>query len=94
MRTIVKYSLFAFFAFGFLYMAFQLGRGFEAGINENVTITTCRVAGEDVICEQTIYPPGDVQEIYEQLLEELRNPSDKQDWNQNYTEWQEEKVGA
>ena len=92
--TILNYASYLVLIFGFLYMAFHLGRSYEAKHYATVHIAECKTDGFKLACDHVAVEIKKNRESYERLIRELQNPKPKRYWNNKYQEFKKNgKVG-
>ncbi len=85
--SIFRYTGYMVLVFGFLYMSWHFGRAYEKGSFDDVMVTTCREAHESFDCREVKMEIEDYKRVYEEVLRELDEPTQKSDWNNKYMEF-------
>jgi hypothetical protein len=86
MEAVMKYSLlrymsYAVLGFGFLYMTWHLGRAFEGGDGQEVTVTACMETGTGYDCRAVDVEIGELRRAYERVIKESSGPGPGRDNN-------------
>ncbi|MEQ9619869.1 MAG: hypothetical protein RIG61_11950 [Deltaproteobacteria bacterium] len=83
----IKYLSYAVLTFGFLYMTWHMGRAFERADAGEVTVNARARAGEYTECREMRREIEGYRRVYEQVLDELRDPAPASRWNNKYMEF-------
>jgi len=80
----VKYLSYMVLVFGFLYISWHMGRAFErADAGEVSAADSARVAD----CREMRDEIEGYRRVYEEVLQELRDPTPAEHWNNEYLEF-------
>lgn len=78
--SIFRYTSYMILVFGFFYMSWHFGRAYEKGTFDYVVVNASAEVGESANCEEEI-------KVYQEVLNELDDPTPKSDWNNKYMEF-------
>ena len=68
--SLLRYMSYAVLGFGFLYMTWHMGRAFERGEGQEVTVTACRETRAGYDCREVEVEIGELRRVYERAIEE------------------------
>lgn len=85
--SVIKYLSYAVLTFGFLYMSWHLGRAFERADAGELGVTRGVAAVERTDCRTMRQEIEDYRRVYEEVLDELRDPEPAAHWNDEYMEF-------
>ncbi len=83
----IKYLSYVVLVFGFLYLTWHMGRAFERAGAKEVTVTSCTTMQDEIDCHAIQMEINDYKRVYEEVLDELREPAPKSEWNNKYMEF-------
>lgn len=78
--SIFRYTSYMILVFGFFYMSWHFGRAYEKGSFEYIAVNASAEVRESTSCEEEI-------KVYQEVLNELDDPTPKSDWNNKYMEF-------
>lgn len=88
LSSIFRYTSYMILVFGFFYMSWHFGRAYEKGTFDHVAVVSASEQIEQASdCKQIREEIQDYKRIYQEVLKELEEPTQKADLNNKYLEF-------
>lgn len=89
----LRWASYAVLIFGFMYLTWHSGRMYEKSLNQDVSVSSCITTDLETYCEQTSYKIDAYIKLYNEVMKEVKEPSDPEYWREQYKLWAQEKLG-
>ena len=90
----VKYFFFSFILAGALYFTWHWGRYYEKAHDPDITFAECQPTKDPKYLDCVLYEmEPELAGIWKAIIEELHNPTTKEQLKKEYEAWSKEKVG-